>query len=103
MSVLSVLIQNEISRALPPKPAVAPKKRGSTGPQKKREAADKRYIKLLSRGVQLTGTIANKFGLSHMGCLSSLYELEKRGIVKRVRPADHGIPNAGRSLAWMLV
>jgi len=46
-------------------------------------AAEERYRAILAGAKVATGDIANRLGISHMGCLSTLYELEKRGRIRR--------------------
>lgn len=65
-------------------------------PWKAREhKATAKYEALFTAGSLTTSEIANALGYSHMGCLSSLYKLEKRGRIKRIGIKERP-PNAPR-------
>ena len=69
----------------------------------RRDKADAKFRALLKDGPKSTGEISGAFSYTHMGCLTSLYRMEKRGLVKRVgsRPRDGGIGGRGQILwAW---
>lgn len=103
MGILSALIQNEIERVLPPPPkpkltreqALAGGR--SLGPKIKQQKADKRYLDMLADGGLPTGTIASRLGISHMGCLNSLYSLEERKLIKRATKRG-----AHKAIIWEL-
>lgn len=103
--MLSFLIQNEINRVVTPTPgrAAALKRGRPLGPKSRRDKADARYIKMLENGPLLTGTIASRLGISHMGCLSSLYSLEERKIVRRLKANTVGLSKHPKPLAWELL
>ena len=99
--ILAFLISHELFRIemaerFPPPPkvkvarttAVTPAK--TTGPKLKQQRADKRYLTMLSGGPLTTRVIASRMALSHMGCLSNLYSLEERKLIKRSKiRGDH--------------
>lgn len=64
----------------------APKKRQgkSTGPQAIKAKAHGRYRLIMEGNELTTGEIAAKRGITHMGCLSSLYQMESEGLIERV-------------------
>ena len=104
--MLSFLIQNEIVRSKADE--LSPKKKALAsgrhlGPIASRAKADAKYIALLKDGPLLTSVIASRLGYSHMGCLSSLYSLEERKIVKRINAHKAGMSSNVRALAWELV
>lgn len=67
--------------------------------------ADGRYRLLMENNKITCAEIARKMGLSHMGCLSSLYKLEKRGLIKRVgwlpRPPDMHMGKGSILWTWV--
>lgn len=41
------------------------------------------YRLILEGNILTTGEIASRRGISHMGCLSSLYQMEREGFIER--------------------
>lgn len=91
---------------------VKPKKRATHAAVNKpwlvqQQRADAKYKQLLTGKTLPTGDIAQRLGLSHMGCLTSLYNLEKRGLVERVgalprRPSYKSLGGRGQILwTWI--
>ena len=64
-------------------------------------AAEERYRAILYGAKVATGDIANRLGISHMGCLTTLYKLEKRGRIRRagiIARKDHEPKGRGQIL-----
>ena len=66
--------------------------RGKKSHAKSREtikANSRDRYRLIMEGNKLTtGDIASRRGITHMGCLSTLYEMEKEGLIERLGMKD---------------
>lgn len=70
-----------------------------------RQRADERYFGLLNGREMASPEIAMALGLTCMGCLTSLYRLEKRGKIKRagIRPRPAGSSYGKPAILWTWV
>lgn len=80
-----------------------PRKYSNVGPSLVRSRAEARYRLYLENNKLTTGQIAAKLGLSHMGCLCSLYDMEKRGVVERVGTIPKANGKGRASILWTWV
>ena len=88
-----------------PRPAEKPTRRGQNKPWKALSSRiEKEYRDLLTGNPMTTGAIAAKRGLTHMGVLTSLYNMEARGVVKRVgvQPRPASMPRGKGQIIWGL-
>ena len=102
--MLSAPVKPLVEKKEEPKPKRVTVQKNKTPWVDRRRKVYEKYRALMEGTVLSTGEIAGAMGYTHMGCLTSLYKMEKRGVIKRVgsRPRDHAYGGRGQ-ITWTWV